>query len=220
LLQGTNRTLANMEIETVVVGPFETNCFIAWNAQHEALVIDPGSDAELITAFLQRHRLAVRAYLLTHGHVDHVSALAAVHRSAPAPMAMHGDDAKWAFGEANQLPPFFAPPHSPDGEIVILGDGDRRTDGTFESVVLWTPGHTPGSVCFHFPNEGVLFAGDTLFAGSVGRTDLPGGDARALSRSLAKLAALPDETRVFAGHGPATTIREEKQSNFFLQRFR
>jgi len=206
-----------MNVETVAVGAFETNCYLAWSQAPEALVIDPGDDADRIVALLKRQRLTVAAYLLTHGHVDHLSAVAAVCRSFPAPVYLHSADLAWAFGNANQMPPFYPVPSPPGQPVCPLEDNQQRTDAGLTYRVISTPGHTPGSVCFFFPEEGVLFSGDTLFADSVGRTDLPGGDSRTLSASLSRLATLAGSARVYPGHGPATDMAREKKHNFFLR---
>ena len=207
-----------MHIELLAVGPFETNCFVVWGEARQALIIDPGSEPDRILRLMDEERLGVAAYLLTHGHMDHISALAEIHRTRPAPVAIHGADLAWAFGELNQMPPFFGVPERPSRIERSLDDRQTWTDGGLTYHVMTTPGHTPGSLCFHFADEKALFCGDTLFAGSVGRTDLPGGDAVELTRSLAKLARLPADTAVYPGHGPATNIGHEKQTNFFLQR--
>lgn len=207
-----------MNMETVVVGPFEVNCYLVWGAQRQALVIDPGWDADLILSALERHRLSVGGYLLTHAHADHLSALAELHRRHPAFIGIHMADLDYAFSHVNIVPPYYPPPQAPS-EVSRVFQGDETwTDTNLEYRVIPTPGHSPGGVSFHFPKEKVLFSGDTLFAGSVGRTDLPGGNPRILSRSLALLAALPDDTQVFPGHGPSSTIGAEKAENFFLQR--
>lgn len=207
-----------MEISALTVGAFQMNCYVLWNTDREAIVVDPGSEPETILDFLRRRKLAVASYLLTHGHMDHISALAEVHKAFPAPVAMHSADLAWAFTASNAMPPYYPQPVRPACEIALLEDGGQRRDAGLDMQVLWTPGHSPGCVCLHFPAEGILVSGDTLFAGSVGRTDLPGGDSRALTRSLARLAGLPDNTRVYAGHGPSTTIGEEKRTNIFMQR--
>jgi glyoxylase-like metal-dependent hydrolase (beta-lactamase superfamily II) len=207
-----------MTIRSLPLGPFETNCHVLWGRAREAIVIDPGSEAAAILDLLRQENLSVAAYLLTHGHMDHISALAEVHAARPAPIRLHALDQDWAFTAANEMPPYFPRPNRPTGEIESLDDGQMGTAGGFRYEVLWTPGHTPGSVCLHFPELARVFTGDTLFAGSVGRTDLPGGDSRALTKSLARLAALPDETEAYCGHGPSTTIGQEKRTNFFLQR--
>lgn len=210
-----------MNIERFIVGPFEVNSYILFSsATTEALVIDPGADAARLLHFLREHRLHPLAYLLTHGHVDHVSALAALHRAFPAPVALHPLDARWAFTEISQIPPYYPAPEAPSElhrTLRAVADAQEWQDGPFRYRVIATPGHTPGGVSFYFYPDSLLFSGDTLFQGSVGRTDIPGGDSRALARSLARLAALPDDTRVYPGHGKDTTIGIEKRTNFFLR---
>lgn len=208
-----------MQIETIVVGEFQVNCFVVVGEANEAIIIDPGKDADMISSFIRQNGLSVSAYLLTHGHVDHVSAIADLQDEFPAPVALHGEDIKWAFTETNEAPPFYAPPRAPSEISRVLTDGQELTDAGLTYKVLSTPGHTPGSVCFHFVDQGILITGDTLFAGSVGRTDLPGGNSRVLSESLKKLAALPDTLKVFPGHGPASDIATEKRTNYFMQSF-
>ena len=205
-----------MKIERLVVGAFEVNCYLVWQtAAQGALVVDPGAEAETVLAALKRHRLAAAAYLVTHGHADHISALCAVWEQARAPVRMHAGDMRWAFSAANQILPCYPAPGRP-ADVSRIEDGEERTDAGLTYRVLSTPGHTPGGVCFFFPKEKIVFTGDTLFADSAGRTDFPGGDGRALARSLRTLAALPADVRVCAGHGPDSTIGEEQQSNPFL----
>lgn len=206
-----------MEIHTIVVGEFEVNCFILHSHGSEAIVIDPGSDAGKIKATLQKHKLTPVVYLLTHGHVDHVSAVADLYAAFPATVGIHKTDANWAFSSENALPPFYPPPVRPHEIARLLDDQQEWTEAGLTYSVLTTPGHTPGSVCFYFKNESVLFTGDTLFAGSVGRTDLPGGNPRALAKSLTILNKLPDNTVVYTGHGPSTDIGKEKATNYFMQ---
>jgi len=206
-----------MNVETLAIGAFETNCYVASGAAQEAIVIDPGDNADTIVAFLKARRLTVAAYLLTHGHVDHVSAVAAVCQSLPAPVYLHSADLAWAFDNVNQMLPFYPAPTPPAAPGRPLADKERRTDAGLPYEVISTPGHSPGSVCFFFAEEHVLFSGDTLFAESVGRTDLPGGDSRALAASLTRLAKLDGSTRIYPGHGPATDMAREKKHNFFLR---
>ena len=206
-----------VKVDSLTVGEFQVNCYIARGAGGQALVIDPGSDLKQILAFIRARNVSVAAYLLTHGHMDHISALAELQAAAPAPVAMHAEDAEWAFSSANQMPPFYPVPRRPTEIGRLLKDGQIWQDAGLTYTIIGTPGHTPGSVCLYFPTEGAVFSGDTLFAGSVGRTDLPGGEARALTASLAKLARLPDTTMVFPGHGPDTDIGQEKQTNAFMQ---
>lgn len=206
-----------MKIHRLPVGPFDSNTYIVADDERNALVIDPGDDAPEIQRLLDEKKLTVCAYLLTHGHVDHVSALADLVRKKPAPVAIHRADESWAFTDRNQMPPFYGPPTPPAGIDRILEDGQEWTDGSFVYRIVSTPGHTPGSVCFHFESEESLFTGDVLFAGSMGRTDLAGGDDAAMSRSLAKLAAFPTATVVYPGHGPQTDIGREKATNMYLR---
>lgn len=204
-----------MRIEALTVGEFQVNCYIVSGDGARAIVIDPGADAHLIQDFLARRRLSVCVYVLTHGHMDHIGALAELHAAFPAPVGLHPDDLKWAFGAANQMPPFYPAPRACPVER-SLRDGQMWTDAGLTYSVIESPGHTPGSVCLYFPTEGAVFTGDTLFAGSVGRTDFPGGSARLLAASLAGLARLPDTTMVYPGHGPDTDIGQEKQTNEFM----
>ncbi len=206
-----------MEIETIPVGPYEVNCYIVRMPDARAIVVDPGDDADRIEAVITRQGLRICAYLVTHGHTDHLCALAPLHKKYPAPIAAHADDARWMFSERNQLPPYYPAPGRPHEELRLVADGEELEYGGMECRVITTPGHSPGGICFHFEEDGVLFAGDTLFQGSVGRTDLPGGSAKTLSLSLRKLATLPDSTRVYPGHGPSTTIAMEKKTNYFLR---
>lgn len=207
-----------MHIECLTVGPFQANCYIAWGSERRALVIDPGADAETILACLDAHRLDVAGYLLTHGHMDHIAALADLSVKRPAPYAIHALDLKWAFSATNQMPPFYPVTRRPAGQLRTLEDGQTWTDGALTCAVIGTPGHSPGSVCFHFPESHVLFSGDTLFQGTVGRTDLPGGDGRLLAQSLRKLAHLPPETRIVPGHGPETRLADELRTNPFMKK--
>ena len=207
----------NMNIETVVVGAYEVNCYVIWDEGHNAIVIDPGANPERIEKVIQTNRLKVVAFLITHGHADHIGALPALHSIHPAPVALSAEDARWAFLPINQLLPHYPALKSPPKVERVLADGQKWTDGELSYEVIATPGHSSGCVCFYFPDAHVLFAGDTLFQGSVGRTDLPDGNSRALSNSLKKLKSLPDDTRVFSGHGPETEIGIEKRTNFFMR---
>ncbi len=206
-----------MQIETIVVGEFQVNCFVVWGAGKQAIVIDPGKEADRIEDAIEANGLTIGVYLLTHGHMDHISALADLYDKWPAPIALHAADAKWAFDAANEMPPFYPVPRKPADITRLLDEGQSWTDDGLAYRILNTPGHTPGSVCVLFEADNTLFSGDTLFAGSVGRTDFPGGDPRALRQSLVRLAELPDETIVHTGHGPSTNIGVEKRTNFFMQ---
>jgi hydroxyacylglutathione hydrolase len=222
--------------EILPVGMLQCNCHIIGDPKtRDALVIDPGDDAERILEVIERHKLHVSAIVVTHTHIDHVGGLRRIQQATGAPVRMHADDlelyrmldvqAAWIGSKA---------PEKVEVDE-LLREGDAIRWGRFEAQVLHTPGHTQGSVCLYLPSNlregagtiagaqpsahepGRLFAGDSLFAGSIGRTDLWGGSFDAIIRSLkGKVLALPDETIVFPGHGPSTTIGEERETNPFL----
>lgn len=207
------------------VGALGCNCsIVADPATRDAVVIDPGDDAPRVLDVVKAEGLTVRAILHTHAHLDHVMATARVRAETGAPALLHpGDRPLWDHVEAQaaMLRQAGVPvgPVAPLGDVDRpLADGDAVPFGGLSIEVLHTPGHTPGSVCFRFEEgDPLLFAGDTLFRGSVGRTDLWGGDTAALLSSIrSRVLTLPDETRVIPGHGPDTTIARERRYNPFL----
>lgn len=206
-----------MKIETIVTGPYEENCYLIYNENHQVLVVDPGEDNEYIQQFITRHRLDVQAYICTHGHADHISALAKLYAINAAPIAMHADDWCWAFTDINQMPPYYFVPQKPDVTPFDLVKKNEYQFGDFQFQCIYTPGHTPGSTCILLAEKNMLFSGDTLFKGSCGRTDLQGGDSQLLQRSLQSLSQLPEGVQVFPGHGPSSTIGEENRTNPFMQ---
>lgn len=209
-----------MNISSITVGAFEVNCWVLTTRQQKAVIIDPGADFSLIDAFLQKNNLCVCGYLLTHGHMDHISALAAISTKHPAPIHMHPADAEWAFSEANQMQPHYDVPKMPSAKLFHpdLTQSDARTLFDMEFEILETPGHSPGSICIHIPALKAMFTGDTLFAGSVGRTDFPGGNPQSLTASLLRIKQrIPAETELHPGHGSTTTLRQEILSNPFMQ---
>ncbi|HMP74217.1 MAG TPA: MBL fold metallo-hydrolase [Kiritimatiellia bacterium] len=207
-----------MEVFILVTGPYEENCLIVYpGSGDEVLVVDPGDDAEGIVEWLKARGWRPALYLLTHGHIDHVSGLAEVHREFPAPVAMHPADEVWAFTDLAALPPYYEKPESPGPAERKLADGQAWTDLGLRYEVMGTPGHSPGGVAFYFPEEKVVLSGDSLFAGSIGRSDLPLADPPQLSRSLDRLMELPDEVVVYPGHGPTTTIGGERRTNPYLR---
>jgi hydroxyacylglutathione hydrolase len=208
-----------MILETFPVGPLRCNCTILGDeVTHEAIVVDPGDNIPEILSRLQKHGLTLRQIVVTHAHIDHVGGAAQLRRLTGAPVVMNQQDlgllgmmemqAAWIGVPTPEVAP-------PD---VSAEDGLAIGLAALPAEVLHTPGHTPGSICLLFPAQHLLLAGDTLFAGSIGRTDLPGGNGQQILRSLRdRLLILPDLTRVLPGHGPETTIGEERQSNPFLQ---
>ncbi|MDZ7295245.1 MAG: MBL fold metallo-hydrolase [candidate division KSB1 bacterium] len=205
-----------MILQAYVLSPFATNCYlVGCEETHTGAIIDPGDEPELLVAELQRLGLRLRAILLTHGHIDHVSAVPAIARKTGASVYAHRGEAKVLDTLSLQARLFGLP--EPEAVVVNtwLADGDEVEVGSLLFRVVHTPGHTPGSICFL--HDHVLFSGDTLFRESVGRTDLPGGSYRDLSRSIKnKLLVLPDEFRVLPGHGEATTIGDERRLNPYL----
>ena len=201
-----------MDKTTIQVGGFEVNCSIL-SENGNAWIFDPGQEGDRIVKLLRERGLSPQAILLTHAHFDHSGAIPALQAAYPnLPVYVHDNDLKVIGHPLNQLPPEYPPIGQPKNltslESLVNLDGLE---------ILETPGHTPGGVCYYFKQEKLLFAGDTLFAGSVGRTDLPGGDMATLMASLQKLTALPYDTVVIPGHGMFTTIGDEKRGNPFLQ---
>jgi hydroxyacylglutathione hydrolase len=208
-----------MIVETFPVGPLRCNCTILGDElTHEAVVVDPGENLPEILSRLARHGLTLRQIIVTHAHIDHVGGAAALRKLTGAPVYLNERDLElldamdMQAGWLGVQTPEVAPPDASAEDGLSLGLTAHPAE------VLHTPGHTQGSICLHIPTQNLLLAGDTLFAGSIGRTDLPGGDGRQILRSLRdRLLVLDDETRVIAGHGPSTTIGEERQSNPFLR---
>ena len=204
--------------EIFPVGLLGCNCSVIGDeSTREALVIDPGDEIERILAVLNKHQLTLKQIIVTHAHIDHVGGAMKLKQATGAPILLNKNDytllkildvqAAWIGTK-------------PPGAVEIdqnLGDQDSIRCGNLQALAMHTPGHTEGSICIYFPAEQKLIAGDTLFAGSIGRTDLPGGSFNKIITSLHdRVLALPDETVVIPGHGPLTTIGEERQSNPFL----
>lgn len=216
-----------MERLTIQVGSFEVNCSIL-SENGKAWIVDPGQEGDRIARLLADRGLSPAAILLTHAHFDHVGGIPALQKAFPdLPVYVSEADAQVIAHPLNQLPPEYPAIKSLRGLKSLKssrGLGEATNVEGLEVEVIETPGHTPGGVCYYFPNfsnqsnlSNLLLSGDTLFAGSVGRTDLPGGDMATLMASLEKLTALPDGTVVIPGHGMFTTIGDEKRGNPFLQ---
>ena len=204
--------------EILPVGALQCNCSILGDeASGEAIVVDPGDEVLRILALLQRHNLTVKQILVTHAHIDHIAGAARLQALTGAPVLYNQNDlplVKMMDDQAGWLGMTTPEVRPPDD---TLDDGKLISITNISGSILFTPGHTQGSVCLYLPEQGLLLAGDTLFAGSVGRTDLPGGDGPTLIRSIhSKLLPLPDSTVVIPGHGPKTTIGNERATNPFL----
>lgn len=207
-----------MLFETIVVGPLGVNCFILGDKQsNEAVVVDPGADCEMILAAVARFGLKVKYLINTHGHFDHVGCNKQVQEKTGAELLIHEGDA-FLLSQASRSAQNYglivedSPPPSR-----FLSDGMRLEFGRRSIEVLHTPGHTPGGCCLLLANEQVVITGDTLFADSVGRTDLPGGSHQQLIASIkAKLMPLADETVVWPGHGASSTIGRERRMNPYI----
>ena len=207
-----------MQILYETVGPFaENSYFVADPESKEAIAIDPGDEAPRLLELIERHGLNVRYILNTHAHIDHVGAVEAIKRATGAPFYLHEAELPLLEGLPVQASMFgLTPPEIPEVDNYLKeGDVFRLAGDAITVEVFDTPGHSPGSVSFRIGE--VLIVGDTLFAGSIGRTDLPGGDYETLMRTIReRLLVYPDATPVYPGHGPQTTIGTERGSNPFL----
>ena len=206
--------------EIFPVGPLQCNCsVIADETTHEAMVIDPGDNIDRVLGILQKHQLTLKQIVITHGHIDHVGGAMKLKAATGAPILINKNDAPQL--AMLDIQASWLGMQSP-GAVTIddsLEDAQQLKTGSIIATVMHTPGHTEGSTCLIFPEEKKLIAGDTLFAGSIGRTDLPGGNFEKIMRSLHdRVLTLPDETIVVPGHGSLTTIGEERESNPFLTR--
>ena len=205
--------------EVIPVGPLQCNCSILGDeTSREAIVVDPGDDIPRIMALLAKHNLTVKQIVITHAHIDHIAGAHRLKQLTGAPILYNKNDpplVKMMDVQAGWLGIATPVVSNPDD---TLDDGKLITVTGLTGSILHTPGHTEGSVCLYLPDQTLLLAGDTLFAGSVGRTDLPGGDTRKLLASIHdRLLTLPDEVTVIPGHGSRTTIGAERDSNPFLQ---
>jgi glyoxylase-like metal-dependent hydrolase (beta-lactamase superfamily II) len=208
-----------MLLKTVVVTEFMTNCFILGDERSkEAFVIDPGGEAEKILRQIESLGLQVTAIVNTHAHVDHIGAIRQVRDATGAPVMMHRDELPLLQAASRMGRLFGIHLEQPPDPDRFLAEGDEVSSGNGLSLkVIETPGHSPGGISLVTADGKLCFAGDTLFAGSIGRTDLPGGDYQTLISSIkTKLLPLGDEVKVLPGHGPATTLGSERKYNPFL----
>lgn len=205
-----------MNIHCLPTGAFSENCWLLWNEPEHVFIVDPGDDAEEIVGVLKAKGLTPSAILLTHGHLDHISAVPALVSRFRIPVYFSAEDANWAFSPVNAIPPYVPVTSPPEGLDTDLHEGRIIEAGTLKARVICTPGHSPGGVCYAFDAEKVLAAGDTLFEGSIGRTDLPGANGHQMQDSLRRLMAIDDAFAVLPGHGDATTIGEERRYNPYI----
>ena len=210
-------TSSRPEVETLIVGPLSSNCYIVWDEKEKlGVIIDPGDDAEIIIDRVSDLGIKIKYILATHGHFDHVGGVAKLRKNLKTEFLAHegdfffledGENAARRWGIAIDQPP------KPDR---FIKDGEKIKFGNFDLEVLHTPGHSPGGVSFLY--DRMLFGGDTLFQGSIGRTDFRKGSFEDLSNSIKnRLYTLPDDTIVYTGHGPITTIGDEKRYNAFVR---
>ncbi len=202
-----------MILKQLTVGRFASNCYIVGSESgKEGMIIDPGASTKQILSDVEELGLNIRLIVLTHGHMDHIGAVKGVKEATGADMAIHADDVRFLRRLSLSTVYNLSFPSSPDR---LLGDGDSIDIGDLHFTVLHTPGHSPGGICLL--GHGVLFSGDTLFNYGIGRTDFPGGSHNQLMNSIStRLMALPDDTVVYPGHGPDTTIGIERRGNPFL----
>ncbi len=211
-----------MLIEVAAVPPFQKNGFVlACERTREGVIIDPGDEVDSLLAYVERETIAIQYILLTHAHMDHVSGVARAKRALNAPIGLHPDDQFLYEGAVQQGLAFGMEVEAPPPVDFFYDGPGPWSFGDYDATVHHTPGHCPGGVCLQVgraSEEGTqLFVGDTLFAGSIGRTDLPGGDFATLIRSIKEvLFAFADDADVYPGHGPTTTIGHERRTNPFL----
>jgi hydroxyacylglutathione hydrolase len=211
-----------MKWQQIALGPLQTNCYLVENSDHACLIFDPGSEGKKLINLLNQRKLKPSAIMLTHAHFDHIGAVDEVRDFYKIPVYIHKLEEKWLGDPALNGSQLFMIQDSltvKPADQIIKNEGPMKL-ADFEFDIFQTPGHSPGSVSYYFAKDGFVIAGDALFQGSIGRTDLRGGNESQLLKSIhEKLLTLPEETYVLSGHGPVTTIGEEMDSNPFLNDF-
>lgn len=209
-----------MNIKRFPLGMLWTNCYLVWDDGGDGFVVDPGGPAEEVEDFIRAHDIRLRWIILTHGHNDHIAGIPSLRNVSENGVAVHEDDAGCLTSAEKNLSTYMGSAVEVGAADRLLRDGEKMSVGKMTLEFIHTPGHTPGGVCIVVSdgNDRILISGDTLFARSIGRSDLPGGDEGVLLASLKKLSSLPDGMRVLPGHGPETTIGAEKQYNPYWPR--
>lgn len=204
-----------MFLRNIIVGPLQVNCFtVADEITKEAMIIDPGDEPDRILELIRENNFKVKYIVCTHAHFDHVGAITEIKDETEAKIVIHKDESEIYEGARDQAAFWgyeLEPLPEPD---MFVDEGDKLEIGNLKFEVFHSPGHSPGGICLY--GEGVVFSGDTLFAGSVGRTDFYGGDINKLKKSFKRLMSLDPDIKVLAGHGPTSSIKQEKASNFFM----
>jgi glyoxylase-like metal-dependent hydrolase (beta-lactamase superfamily II) len=205
-----------MIIHTLILGPMQANGYLLeCEETHSAIMIDPGDDADEILSILEERKLNLELIVNTHGHIDHISANDDLKKKTSAKLFIHRLDADMIVNPHKNLSSFIGRAISSPPPDIVLEDGDNLEAGTINLKVIHTPGHSPGSICLLADSD--IFTGDLLFAGSIGRYDFPGSSYEQIMNSLKKIMEFNDDLIVYPGHGPVTTIREERDTNPFLQ---
>lgn len=210
-----------MKWKQMPLGPLQTNCYILWNDQKNCLIVDPGAEGEKLVSWLNEHNLKPLAILLTHAHFDHIGAVDTVRHTYNIPVYIDEKESEWLTDPGLNGSGIFGMGkiQAAPADRIITSEHTLTIDD-FTLQVFKTPGHSPGSLSYYVQSEGIVFAGDTLFMGSIGRSDLPGGDHQELLSSIHDhLLTLPEETEVLPGHGPATSVGNEMDGNPFLNGF-
>lgn len=210
-------TSHKIQVEPIVVGPLFSNCYILWDEEtNQGVIIDPGDEADTILKTVKNLGIKIKYILATHGHFDHVGAVAKLRKALNVEFLAHKDDLFFLEDGENAAQRWGIQIDQPPKPDHYIEDGDKIKFGKFELTVIHTPGHSPGGVSFL--NNRMLFCGDTLFQGSIGRTDFRKGSFEDLAKSIkTRLYTLPDDTIVYTGHGPVTSIGDEKRYNAFIR---
>jgi hydroxyacylglutathione hydrolase len=204
-----------MKMSALAVGPIQGNCYIVWDEKsRDGIVIDPGDEPGRILKIIEENGVKVGIIVCTHAHFDHVGGVSVLKNKTGAKVAVNRNDLEIFLRAERQAVLWGFHVEQPSAPDIFIDEGDEIAAGDLRFTVLLTPGHSPGGICLY--GEGVLFTGDTVFAGSVGRTDLPGGSTDELKKSFLRIMSLPAETKILPGHGGASTVGEEKETNFIV----